>query len=287
MRKDLPVKFSTLSTAIRPVVAALALSVAFWSPASAAGPAIFADTNGNGVFDAGDVDLTVTLKADGKVDTPYSIVVPEGAVVRLTMDGSFHAGQGIHVAGTVSGSGSLFFRTESGPITVGPRSTVTAYGVLQMTAGTDLMIDNSRVQSYDTAMLESLDGNIVVNKGILYGVNRLDLNGFAPAGLLKIDGTTLQAPRGLINLHVEGTIEVEQAKFSSLDFNATVAGGAAEICWSSVRVASRTGSVSVSVESVPPSAGLSATGSYLDLTGTKMYASPQNVVVSADQLVGY
>jgi hypothetical protein len=291
MRKDLPVKLSMLSTVLRPVVlpmaAALALTLSIWSPAAAAGPSIFVDNNDNGVFDAGDVDVSLTLKLDGKVETDHSIVVPEGSVLRIaTETASLRAEKGIRVAGTVTASGSLFLRTEFGPIAVGPRSSVTAYGTLQMTAGTDLVLDSSTVRAYDVAMFESLSGQILVNKGLLYGATRLDLNGFALDGGLKVAGASLQAPRGLINVHVEGTVELEQAKLTSVDLNVTVAGGYAEICWSTVRVAGRTGTVMVSVESVPQSGALAA-GSFLDLTGTKVYASAGNVVMNADQMVGY
>jgi len=278
---------SLIRPVVLPVVTALALVLPLCSPAAAA-VSIFIDKNDNGVFDAGDVDAGLTLKLDGRVETEYSIVVPEGAVVRFTQDGVLRAGKSIHVAGTVTGARSLSFRSERGDITIGSRSTVTAQDVLQMTAGRNLVIDNSSVRSYDVAMLESLDGNIVVNKGLLYGVNRLELNGFAAGGSVQVSGASLQAPRGLINFHVEGTLALEMVKMTSLDLNVSVAGGYAEICHSIVRVAARTGVVSMTVESVPSTeAGLSGTGSVLDLSGTKVYAAPQNVVMNADQLVGF
>lgn len=281
-----------LSTVLRPVVlpmvTALALAVSFWSPAAAAGPSIFVDQNGNGVFDAGDVDVTQSFKTTGVVETTGSIVVPEGAVVRLSLNSaSLHAEKGIHVAGTMSSTGSLFFRTESGPITFAPRSLVTVYDVLQVTAGSDLVADTARLQAYDVLMLESLEGQIQVNKGILYGVNRLELNGYAAAGGLKIVGTTMQSSRGVINIHVEGTAELHQAKLTSVDFNMSVYGGYAELCYSIVRVAARTGVVMVNVESMQELSGLTASGTYLDVTATKFYASPSNMVMNADQLVGY
>jgi hypothetical protein len=278
---------SMIRPVVLPVVTALALMVPFCSPASAA-VSIFIDKNDNGVFDAGDVDAGLTLKLDGRVETEYSIVVPEGAVVRFSQDGVLRAGKSIRVAGTVTGTRSLSFRSEHGDIAVGPRALVTAQDVLQMTAGKNLVIDNSSVRSYDVAMLESLDGNIVVNKGLLYGVNRLELNGYAAGGSVHVYGASLQAPRGLINFHVDGTLSLEQVKTTSMDFNATVGGGFAEIGQSIVRVAARTGVVSMTVDGVPSTeAGLSGTGSVLDLSGTKVYAAPQNVVMNADQLVGF
>jgi hypothetical protein len=273
---------------VLPTVTAFALVLPLVSPAVAAGVSIFIDKNDNGVFDAGvDVDVSETLKTTGVVETTDSIVVPEGAVVRLSLDSaSLRADKAIHVAGTIYSSGALFFRTETGPITVAPRSNVIAYTTLQMTAGSDLVIDNARLRSYDVTMLESLGGQIQVNKGILYGVNRLELNGYAAAGGLTVVGTTMQAPRGLINLHLEGTADLQQARLQAVDVYMVVKGGYAELSYSIVRVAARTGVVIVSVEA-PESSGLAASGSYLDVTKTKFYAAPGNVVMSADQMVGY
>ena len=269
------------------MVTALALVLPLWSPAAAAGVSIFIDKNDNGVFDAGDVDVSDTLKTTGVVETTESIVVPEGAVVRLRLDSaSLHADKAIHVAGSISTTGSLFFRTETGPITVAPRSTVIAYGTLQMTAGGDLVIDNARLKAYDETMLESLEGQIQVNKGTLYGTNRLEFNGYAAAGSLTVVGTIMQAPRGLINIHLEGTADLYQAKMSAVNVYMTVNGGYAELSYSLVRVPARTGVIMVSVEGAPL-AGLAATGSYLDVTATKFYATQGNVVMSADQIVGY
>jgi len=279
---------SVLRPVVLPVVTALALVLPLWSPAAAAGVSIFVDKNGNGVFDAGDVDVTETLKRTGVVETTDSIVVPEGAIVRLSLvSASLHADKAIHVAGTITSTGSLFFRTETGPITVAPRSNVIVYGTLQMTAGSDLVIDSARLKSYNEAMLESLDGQIQVNRGMLYATNRLELNGYAVAGGLQAVGTTMQAPRGLINLHFDGTAELQQAKLTSVDLYMIVNGGYAELSHSTVRVAARTGVVMVSVESTPGLSGLAASGSYLDVTATKFYAAQGNVVMSADQMVGY
>lgn len=278
---------TVLRSVVLPMVAALAFVLPVCSPAAAAGVSIFVDANDNGVFDAGDVDASQSFKATGVVETTGSIVVPEGAVVRLSHDGVLRADKAIRVAGVISSTGSLFFRTETGPITVAPRSSVTAYGTLQMTAGTDLVVDTATLRSYEVTMLESLEGQIQVNKGLLYGATRLELNGYAAAGGLKVVGTTMQAPRGLINLHVAGTAELHQARLTSIDLNMNVQGGYAELCYSLVRVAARTGVVSLSVEGVQESAGLAATGSYLDVTATKFYAAPGNMVMSADEMVGY
>ena len=275
-----------LRSVVLPMVAAVAFVLPTLSPAMAAGPSIFVDKNDNGVFDAGDVDASLTVKLDGRVETEDSIVVPEGAVVRLSMDGSLRAGKSIRVAGTISSTGSLFFRSENGPITLAPRASVLAYGALQMVGGTGLHIDTATVRSYEMAMLEALEGWINVNKGLLYGATRLELNGYAADGGLKVDGTTMQAPRGLINLHIAGTAELNGAKLTSVDFNMSVQGGWAELSYSIVRVAARTGVVSVSVEGVQEAAGLSS-GSYLDLSNTRFYAAPSNMVMSADQLVGF
>jgi hypothetical protein len=277
---------TVLRSVVLPMVAALAFVLPTFAPAAAAGPSIFVDTNDNGVFDAGDMDASLTVKLDGRVETEHSIVVPEGAVVRLSMDGSLRAGKSIRVAGTISGTGSLFFRTETGPIVFAPRSSVVAYGSLQVTAGTDLVADTAALRSYEVTMLESLEGNISVNKGLLYGVTRLELNGYAPAGEVTVVGTTMQAPRGLINLHVAGIAEVHQAKLTSLDLNLNVQGGYAELCHSIVRVAARSGVVSLSVEAALEPTG-SHTGSYLDVTDTKFYAASGNMVMNADQMVGY
>jgi hypothetical protein len=273
-----------LRSVVLPVAAALAFVLPTFAPAAAAGPSIFVDQNDNGVFDAGDVDASLTVKLDGRVETEHSIVVPQGAVVRLSMDGSLRAGKSIRVAGTISSMGSLFFRTETGPIVFAPRASVLAYGALQVTAAADLVLDTATVRSYEAAMLESLQGQITVNKGLLYGTTRLDLNTYE--GGLKVVGTTMQAPRGLINLHIAGAAELHQAKLTALDVNVNVQGGYAELCYSIVRVAARTGVVSVSVEGVQEPSGLNS-GSYLDVTSTKFYAAPGNMVMNADQLVGY
>jgi hypothetical protein len=270
------------------MVAALALILPVCSPAAAAGASIFVDANDNGVFDAGDVDVTQTLKTTGVVETDGSLVVPAGAVLRLALDSvSLRAEKAIRVAGVLSNTGSVFMRTESGPITLAPRSTVLAYDTLQITAGGDLVMDAARVQSYyDVAMLESINGLIQANRAVLYASKRLEINSYAAGGGLKAVGTTMQA-RGLINLHIEGTAELHQARLTATDLNVSVTGGYAELCYSIVRVASRTGVVMVSVESVQDPAGLASSGSYLDVTATKFYAAPGNIVMNADQMVGY
>jgi hypothetical protein len=270
------------------MLTAVALVLPLWSPAAAAGVSVFVDKNGNGVFDTGDVDVSETLKTTGVVETTDSSGGPEGAVLRLSLDSAaLRADTGIHVAGTISSTGSLFFRTETGPITLAPRSNVIVYGTLQMTAGTDLVIDNARLKAYDVAMLESLDGQVQLNKGVLYANNRLELNGYAAAGGLQAVGTTMYAPRGVINLHFEGTVEVRQAKLMSVDLYVNVSGGYAELSYSLVRVAARRGVVMVNVEGTSGLSGLAASGSYLDVTATRFYAAPGNVVMSADQMVGY
>lgn len=280
---------STHSAAF-PILAALAFVTLLWSPAAATGLQIFIDVNDNGVFDGDDVDVTETVHDIGLVVTPASLVVPEGAYLRLTSDSvSLRAGKAIHVAGQVSTSGSLFLRTETGPITVGPRSLVVADGTVQLTASGDVVIDRSRVQGYGEAMLESIDGQLLVNGGVLSGGNRLELNGFAAAGGLSMHGTTLLSARGIINVHVDGAVQMQQTKMSARDVNLTVAGGSAEVWQSAIRVP-RTGSITMSVDPAPAlllSAAAPAATSVLDLRGTRLYAPAENIVLVADEVFGY
>ena len=272
----------SMRSAVVPVVAALSLVVGLWSPASAAvaGVQIFIDSNDNGVYDGGDVDVTQTVRDSGQVVTAASIVVPEGANLRLRAETvSLRAGKAIHINGTLTSTGSLFLWTETGAITLGPRSLVMADDTLQMTAHADLTIDRARVQGDDVVMIESVGGQIVVGRAILGGGSRLELNGWGDGGL-SMEASTLQAPRGIINVHVEGNVQMDQVKITARDVNFNVGGGWTEMFHSTVRVP-RTGSITMSVEGGWPAP------TTLDLRGTRLYGWGDNIVLSADQVVGY
>jgi hypothetical protein len=260
--------------------AAVAVVGALVGPVDAAGVAVFVDANNNGVFDSGDVDVTETVRAGLPVETPESIVVREGTSVRVRASSvTLVAGKAIHVGGALMTTGSMALRTETGPITLGPRSLLTSDAVLQVTAGGDLVVERARVQADDVVMLEALGGRLAVTYAALNGGTRVDLNGYAADGDLVMERVTVQSPRGLVNVHVAGRADLHQVTGVARNVNISVGGGLAEITSSTLRVP-RGGMIFITVESPD------ATPSTLDLTRSRVLAVGDAVVLTADQIVG-
>jgi hypothetical protein len=273
---------------IRLIGLALTL-VLLLAPTVEAAVQVFIDNNNNGVFDAGDVDMSDAVKTTSMVVTTESIVVPDGASLRLGGDSAaLRAGKAILVDGNVSAAGSLFLSTDSGAITIGPRSVVVSRETIQMTAGGDLVVDRSRIVGYGEVMLESLNGSISLTNATMTGGTRMELNGYATDGGLVMSVSTLQATRGLVNIHLEGAAQVTQSRLFGNDVNVSARGGWAELLNSFVRV-TRTGSITVQVEvsDGAQAAQAASSGSLLDVRGTRFYGSADSIVLIADHVDGY
>jgi hypothetical protein len=262
------------------MLAVLGVVTAFTAPATAAAVLIFIDSNGNGIFDATDVDVTQTVRNGLPVETTANIVVPEGASLRLRTETVSLTGHAIQISGILTTTGSMHLRS-SGPIALGPRSMLMADGVLQVTAEGDLTIDRARVQADDVVMLESVAGHIAISRSLLNGGTRLEINGFSVDGGLAMEHTTLQSPRGLLNVHVDGRVELHRVNAVARDMNFTVGGGWCEVMDSTFRVP-RTGSLTMSVDASASVGPLST----LDLRGSRLYAPWNNMVLIADEVVG-
>ena len=123
-------------------LAALVILALLPSLASAA-PVPFEDVNNNGVYDAGDRDLTVEF-ASASSDavgfvTPHSVVIPAGVTVRVGRESGIYitAGRNIIVGGslTTSSYSSVHLEALGGDITLGPRAVVNGVSSVHLTAG--------------------------------------------------------------------------------------------------------------------------------------------------------
>ena len=271
-----------MRSAARKLCAAVAVVVASYAPALAGGVPVFVDTNDNGIFDGLDVDVSQDVRDGVPVSTPHSIVVSEGTTLRLRAESTtLLAGRSIHIGGVLTTTGSILLRTETGPITLGPRSLMTADNMLQVVAAGDLTLERARVQGDNWVMLESLGGRIDVGRSVLNGGTRLEINGWATDGPTTIDATTMQSPRGMVNIHIAGPLQMHRVTTVARDVNIAVGGGIAEIGYSTIRVA-RTGVLAVTVEPSPAVGPLST----LDVSTSRLYAAPGNLLLMADQIIG-
>jgi hypothetical protein len=225
--------------AMRGTQAALALLVACCvalvaGPAFAApAPVPFADNNNNGVFDAGDTDITEDLKS-GFVVTSESLVLPDKmkpvtsrdaigftliAGKNVTLGGDLNAngaGAGITIVAE-SGHVTLLDQTRlraaeyvyvsaGGDLTVGAKSNITAStrsgGVISLNANNNLVVmADVRLQAQNAIDLTAVDGNLTV---------------YGPAHFLAVDGS--------VAFNAGGDIVVNGSRLQTTDL-AAYAGG--------------------------------------------------------------
>jgi hypothetical protein len=276
--------------------ACLALSAPAVATAGAAFP--FADNNNNGVYDAGDVDITGEVMA-GYFATPNSIVIPADARALTTksLKGfKLVAGKDVVVQANlaVSTDGGITLVANGGSVVVSDRKTLRA-GFLRVQAQADVMIGKMAqleakggpVAGSGHVTMESIGGDIRFLAGSRLTA-RDDVQLVAWAGGVEFDyGVQASSSLGIVSVHAEGEVSIDGSKVRAKSLSIYSGSDMVSFQNNTVRVTDADGWVSI-VAAGTGTGGRDGLGSMIDATGSRWQdVAADNMLFSADQVVGH
>ena len=253
--------------------------------AAAPAPFAFADNNNNGVYDAGDQDITEQLSA-GHFMTGQSVVLPDKMKQIKTKHEfgiTLFAGKNIYVGGDLNAAGhvtGLSITSETGHITVGSSARLKGNsGVTIMALAGDLTIGAgasiSGTHGREGTVYLYAEGHLVVGtKAQLNGPYSIDL--VSNGGTVTVwESVNFAAGGGKLDIQALGDITVNDCKIKASETSVSTMGHF--ISFRNNRVSSpRDGWLD-----------LFAAGSTIDVTGSDWKnIAPDHVTIHAQNVIG-
>jgi hypothetical protein len=259
---------SNLRTAAMAPVVGLVACLALAVPAQAGAPSGFPyhDANNNGVFDAGDTDISGDLKANGYFTTTESIVVPASMKSFVTKGGAgltLVAGKNLTVEADVLAVGAgagVTLVAETGPLTIGGGVTIRATDYVSLSGGQGLVLG---VRSGVMATSRNGSVSMYAEAGdlVLMDYTRVQAGDFVDIGATQGNvtmGANVQifSSNGPVGIMAGGDVNAAGVRVQADSLNVSSGGHLVDLSGGRV-MASRDGFVLIQVA-----------GSTIDVTGT-------------------